>query len=462
MAEPRVQYATASDGVSIAYSEFGEGYPVIYMSGMPFNHVQMQWQIPQYRAWLDHVFTRRRHIMFDARNSGLSDRNLTELSLEAFGRDLEAVAGNLGLEKFAIAAVQTSAMTAIDFAVRNPDRLTHLFLWDAIPNGPAYMDLPQVKAFFSMIEFDWDMFASTVARATGGWDNPESAIFEKFVRECVTQEDAKHFYFGFLTGTDVTPALSQVTQPTLVAHHKGNLMPSPDTSRFVASRIRGSELLLLEGTWRDYRKNIPIVNAALDRLLGPAVAGQSSIEVEPVAPPQELRPPGGLVTILFTDIEGSTALTQRLGDVRARELFREHERITREALATHGGSEVKSMGDGFMASFVSASRALECAIAMERAFEDWNTGAGAQQAAPLHIRIGLNTGEPIAEEQDLFGTAVITAARIAGHAKGGEILASNVVRELVAGRGFAFADRGEMVLRGFDDPVRVFELRWRE
>jgi class 3 adenylate cyclase len=164
------------------------------------------------------------------------------------------------------------------------------------------------------------------------------------------------------------------------------------------------------------------------------------------------------VTILFTDVEGSTALTQRLGDVRARELFRKHERITREALAAHGGSEVKTMGDGFMASFGSASGALECAIALERAFAEHNATA----ETPVNVRIGLNAGEPIAEEEDLFGTAVITAARIAAQAKGGEILVSNVVRELVAGRGFMFADRGEALLRGFEDPVRIFEVRWRE
>jgi len=157
------------------------------------------------------------------------------------------------------------------------------------------------------------------------------------------------------------------------------------------------------------------------------------------------------VTILFTDIEGSTALTQQLGDAGARELFREHERITREALAEHGGSEVKTMGDGFMVSFGSAAGALDCAIAIQR-------GLAEQR---VKVRIGLNAGEPIAEEDDLFGTSVILAARIAAQASGGEILASNVVRELVAGRGFLFSDRGERALRGFEDPVTVYEVSWR-
>lgn len=457
MVEPRIQYVTASDGVSVAYADVGEGYPVIYMSRMPWNHIQLQWQMPQYRAWFENVYLRRRMIQFDPRGSGLSDRNLADISLEAFVRDIEAVADRTGLEKFALAAVQASVMPAIACAVKNPERVTHLHLWDPVPDGTAFMELPQVKAFFSMLEFDWEMFTSTLARATYGWDNPESELFENFVRESMTQQDALRFYFDFVAHSSVMPLLPQITQPTLVAQHKASPFSPSENGRQVASRIRNCELLMLEGTWRDYEANIPLINAALDRLLGPATTAYEPPPRTAAAAKQD-KPAGGLVTILFTDIEGSTALTQRLGDVRAREVFREHERITREALREFGGSEVKSMGDGFMASFVSASQALQCAIAMERAFAAHNESSDSQ----LNIRIGLNTGEPIAEDQDLFGTAVITAARIAGHAKGGEVLASNVVRELVAGRGFAFADRGEMVLRGFDDPVRVFELRWRE
>jgi len=162
--------------------------------------------------------------------------------------------------------------------------------------------------------------------------------------------------------------------------------------------------------------------------------------------------------VLFTDVEGSTALTQRLGDSKARDVLRTHERIVREALRAHGGAEVKALGDGFMASFSSATGALECAIAMQRAFAAHNEAAG----EPIRVRIGLNAGEPIAEGADLFGTAVNLAARIAARAAGGEILASDVVRQLVAGKGFLFADRGEVALRGFEDPVRLYELRWGE
>jgi adenylate cyclase len=139
-------------------------------------------------------------------------------------------------------------------------------------------------------------------------------------------------------------------------------------------------------------------------------------------------------------------------------VLRQHERIVREALKSHGGSELKTMGDGFMASFSSATRALESSIAMQRAFAAHNQSA----EEPTLVRVGLNAGEPIAEDEDLFGTAVIEAARIAAAAKGGEILASNVVRELAKGKDFLFADRGEVALRGFDEPVRLYEVRWQD
>ena len=172
----------------------------------------------------------------------------------------------------------------------------------------------------------------------------------------------------------------------------------------------------------------------------------------------ETELPKGTVTILFTDVEGSTALTQRVGDAKAREVLRAHERIVREALQSHGGSEIKHTGDGIMASFPSATWAVESAIAMQRAFADYNETAD----EPISMCIGLNAGEPIAEEKDLFGTAVNMAARIAAKAEGGEIMASDVVRQLVAGKGFLFSDRGEVELKGFEEPVRLYEVRWRE
>ena len=164
-------------------------------------------------------------------------------------------------------------------------------------------------------------------------------------------------------------------------------------------------------------------------------------------------------TILFTDMESSTALTQSLGDAKAQDLIRAHNTMVREALAANAGSEIKHTGDGIMASFTTASSALACAVAIQQAVA---ARAEEQLEIPLGLRIGLNAGEPVAEEDDLFGTAVQLAARICDRAEPGQIVTSNVVRELAAGKGFLFADIGEVVPKGFEEPVRLYEVRWQE
>ena len=161
---------------------------------------------------------------------------------------------------------------------------------------------------------------------------------------------------------------------------------------------------------------------------------------------------------MFTDMQESTAFTQRLGDARAQELVRMHNEIVEQALLGHGGTRVKHTGDGIMASFPTASGAVECAVEIQRAFAQRNE---AEPETPVSVRIGINAGEPVAEGDDLFGTSVQMAARVCGRAEPGEILTTDVVRQLVAGKGILFADKGMAELRGFEDPVRVYDVRWR-
>jgi class 3 adenylate cyclase len=168
---------------------------------------------------------------------------------------------------------------------------------------------------------------------------------------------------------------------------------------------------------------------------------------------------GGFRTILFTDMKGSTALTRRLGDAAALEVLRTHNSITREVLAAVGGREVKHTGDGIMASLASVARALECAIAVQRKLREYNSE---HPDVPIHVRIGLSAGEPVEDSDDIFGASVQLARRICDCAEPGQILVSNVVRELAIGKGFLFADKGEMELKGFEEQVRVHEVRWRE
>ena len=159
-------------------------------------------------------------------------------------------------------------------------------------------------------------------------------------------------------------------------------------------------------------------------------------------------------TFLFTDLERHTEMLQLLGDVAGRAALREHERSAQLAFGHHGGVAIKGTGDGFLASFGSAQRALACAAELQRACAEHDVDGWGE----LKVRIGINAGEPIAEDGDLFGSSVNLAARITALATGGQVLVSNVVKELVAGKPFRFRDRGETTLRGFDHPTRVWEL----
>ena len=160
--------------------------------------------------------------------------------------------------------------------------------------------------------------------------------------------------------------------------------------------------------------------------------------------------------ILFTDLEGSTAMVQRLGDDGAMELLRRHDAIIREALGQHGGREVKHTGDGIMASFASVQSGLAAAVNIQRAF----AAHAETDEAPMKVRIGLSAGEPVTEGQDLFGAAVQLAARLCNHAEPGSIVVSGVVRDLSIGKGFDFGPRRGAELKGFPEPIEVCELIW--
>jgi len=162
--------------------------------------------------------------------------------------------------------------------------------------------------------------------------------------------------------------------------------------------------------------------------------------------------PEGTVTLLFTDIENSTPLVERLGDERARELFLEHDRLVREALAQAGGIEVEREGDKFMLAFASARRAVACAVEIQRSLE--------RATVPLRVRAGLNTGDVISEEGGYFGRAVFVASRVADAAGGGEILVSEVTRSLAGDDAFEFRDRGAHDLKGLRGEHRLFEVAW--
>jgi class 3 adenylate cyclase len=161
--------------------------------------------------------------------------------------------------------------------------------------------------------------------------------------------------------------------------------------------------------------------------------------------------------ILFTDLEGSTALTQRLGDAGAMAVLRRHDEVVRDAIAQHAGSVVKHTGDGVMASFPSVSGAIRAAALVQRTL----TSPADRDGFPVGVRIGIAAGEPVTERNDLFGAAVQLAARLCARARPGAVLVSSAVRDLALGKGFDFQRGGTLRLKGFDEPVRTFEVAWQ-
>jgi class 3 adenylate cyclase len=278
-----------------------------------------------------------------------------------------------------------------------------------------------------------------------GLGREQAAPIVDFMKSCVTPQGALRI-FETARGDDVTDVLPLVTQPTLVVQHRGATPKAEELGRELAALVPNASLVLLDGQAADETDRI--VHAIAD-LLGTEHADHHAAPTFAAS---------GVRTILFTDMVEHTAMMSRLGDNAGRQVLREHEEVTRRLLQEYGGDEVKSMGDGFMASFGSVTKAVECAIELQRAFAKRNDSS----AEPLVVRVGLNAGEPIEDGGDLFGATVIMASRIAAYAGAGEILASDVVRGLCSGKGFLFADRGESALRGFEDAVRLYEVSWRQ
>ena len=215
----------------------------------------------------------------------------------------------------------------------------------------------------------------------------------------------------------------------------------------------------------DYQQNMTTLNQmfnkALDSVKDTAVAFSSVPATVAAPPPPDLRShtaPDGTVTLLFSDIEDSTGMTDRLGDLRAQEVLRIHNDIFRQRLESFEGHEVKSMGDGFMLAFSSARNAILCSIVVQRAFAAHNIQG---EGDPIRVRMGLHTGEAIKEEQDYFGRNVILAARISAKAKGGEILVSSLVKELTDSAGdLNFDDGRDVELKGLAGLARIYPVLW--
>jgi class 3 adenylate cyclase len=403
------------------------------------------------RAWDDRLAEHWKLVEFDARGVGLSASDTFDHSLDAFVADIEAVADAAGLDRFGIFAGMFSGPAAVAYAARHPKRVSHLVLWCSFARTADYRTSPKALAARAVgTDSDWPTLVQALWRAA--WGRSRSDLLDQYVDVAVNQVTRHQHETGsrFVLGDDVVDLLPTVETKTLVVHREESIVPSA-LGRPLAAGLPNARLLAMEGdSLLPFVGNGDLVLETLRDFMGTATPSDAEPADQPV--PSDFR------SILFTDVEESTLLTAQYGDAKARELLQQHERITRESLAAHGGTEIKTMGDGFMASFTSASSGIDAAVAMQRAITDHFEAT----PTPIRIRIGINAGEPIAENDDLYGTAVIQAARIMGHADGGEILVSDTVRGLVAGKSYLFSQKGEYDLKGFEETVRLFEVNWRD
>jgi class 3 adenylate cyclase/DNA-binding winged helix-turn-helix (wHTH) protein len=451
--DQEIRFCSTPDGVRIAYATVGEGPPLVKAANW-LSHLEFDWRSPIWRHWIEELSRHHKYIRYDERGCGLSDWD-APLSFEAYVTDLETVVDACGLERFPLLGISQGGPVAITYATRHPERVSHLILYGAYARGRRARATPE-----QIEEFDAVM---TLTRRGWGRDNPAyRQMFASMFVPGANEEQMRWFNdlcrvsaspdkaADLLTTNadiDVGDILQGVTAPTLVLHARGDERVPFDEGRAIAATIPGARFVPLDSSNHILLESEPAFAVLLRE-----VRSFLGVVADEVGPAGE-----DVHAILFTDLEGSTALTHRLGDKMAREVLRQHETIVREALQIHGGSEVKTMGDGFMAAFPSATRALECAVAIQQGISRREN-----DAERLRVRIGVNAGEPIVEQEDFFGTVVILAARLASKAAGGEILVSDVVRQLATGRGFLFADRGQTMLKGYAEPVRVFELRWSE
>jgi class 3 adenylate cyclase len=472
---PPLQYARTSDGVNIAYWTFGSGPPLVLMPLLIGSHVQIDWSIPSRRAAFERLAAGATIIRYDPRGMGMSDRDQIDFSLDAAIRDMEAVLDKLGLERVAILSQHVTGDAGLRYASSHPERVNAVAHRVVLAETRAEA-LRRIQMIRPLMDQDWELYTQILGRLLAGWNASDAGVLAAIISASHTPASF-NAVSQYLVSTAASDWIADIEAPVLLLHPIGDETESA-VARQMASAIPNCRVLAIprlgygasaEGLGGPYPNEVGLT-AILDFISAP-----ESADVK-------IRTDTGLRTILFTDLVEHTQMMTRLGDDKGREVLREHERITREALKAHGGSEVKSMGDGFMASFGSVTKAVDCAIAIQKGFADPGTSVGAEQLAGGHsisfgegrvaqplrpasgirVRIGLNAGEPVEDEGDLFGSTVILAARIAAIAEAGEILVSDVIRQLLSGKAFMFNDRGEHALKGFEDPVRVFAVRWND
>jgi pimeloyl-ACP methyl ester carboxylesterase len=437
---PTAETHYAKNGnVHVAYQVTGDGpIDVVWVPGF-VSHLELMWDSPVFARPLERAMRYSRLIRFDKRGTGLSDRGVGVPSLDERMEDLHAVMDAAGSERAAIVGVSEGGPMGILFAATYPDRTTALVLngsFARIARGP--------DQDFGYPEEDVDAIVEGFA---SGWGDGHAIanFFPSMARDPAVLENMARLernsaspgavaeIIQMVAEIDVRPILSTISVPTLVIHHTGDPVIPVENGRYLAEHIPGARYLEIDDDDHlTIRDDAPAADDDIEEFLTGARPAMTSERI--------------LSTVLFTDIVGSTERAAGLGDAKWRGVLDRHDELVRREVERHRGREVKHTGDGFLAAFDGPARAVQCGLAV------------AEAARPLGIelRAGVHTGECERRGNDLGGIAVHTGARVAALAGPSEVLVTRTVKDLVAGSGLRFTDRGEHELKGVPDRWQVY------
>ncbi|MEA2157952.1 MAG: hypothetical protein QOD66_332 [Solirubrobacteraceae bacterium] len=427
----RTQYARSGDA-SIAYQVVGEGSIDLVVVNGPASHLEMMWEEPATAHCFARLASFSRLVLFDRRGTGLSDPVSRPPTLEQQMDDLTAVLDAAGSERTALFGASDLGLCAL-YAATYPDRVNALVLSGVAPKGGLTMTPEVREQFLDAIESHWGdgtllaLFAPSKVgnRAFEEW-------WGRMQRSAVSPGMARQL-MEMIGETDLRAVLPSIKVPTLVTHITGDRLVPVELGRDVAALIPDARFIEYEGEDAYGWAEMPALDDIEEFLTGR------------VREPDTDRV---LATVMFTDIVGSTEEAARLGDHRWRDLLGDHHDMVRSELGRWRGNEVKTIGDGFLATFDGPARAVRCADAILSSVESLG----------LKLRAGLHTGECELVGNDVAGIAVHIGARVMSCAQPGEVLASSTVKDLVAGSGLQFADRGMHALRGLPDEWRLYAL----
>ena len=437
---PETRYAR-SGKLHIAYQVVGTGPIDLLWVPTWIWATEHMWEEPSVAKMLRQLTSFSRLIMFDRRGTGLSDPIIGAPTLEEQMDDLCAVMDAVGSERAAVFAMLEAGAMAALFAATNPERTGALILWEALPRmsaAPGYewtLTREQREAGVEALGRDWGSGARALDLSIPGDDDGLRRWAGRLERLAASPGTAMALY-RMHSEIDVRPVLPSIQASTLVMHRSGDQSMDIRHSRYLAEHIPNARLLELPGEHTlPFGPGQDQVVAEIEEFL---TGARHSADPERV-----------LATVMFADIVDSTSRAAELGDRSWRGLLESLERLVMRELQRFRGRAVKTLGDGFLATFDGPARAIRCATEIRDA---------TREQFDLHTRSGLHTGEVELIGEDVGGIAVHIGARVVGSAAPDEILVSGTVKDLVVGSGISFEDRGEHELRGVPGLWRLWAV----